>query len=149
MDYDEEKVAVAANNFYAKRLNIRFESGDIRHYAITNYDVFLLYDSLHYLKKEEQTALLDKCAQCLNPGGMIIIREGVSGSDKRRHFNTRLTERFSTKILRFNKTTGSLKFIDEEDLYELARRFNFTVEKRKDSRISSNTLFIIRNQRPV
>lgn len=149
VDYDEEKVAVAANNFYAKRLNIRFESGDIRHYAITNYDVFLLYDSLHYLKKEEQTALLDKCAQCLNPGGMIIIREGVSGSDKRRHFNTRLTERFSTKILRFNKTTGSLKFIDEEDLYELARRFNFTVEKRKDSRISSNTLFIIRNQRPV
>ncbi len=149
VDYDEEKVEIAAHNFYAKRLNIHFEKGDIRTYAITNHDVFLLYDSLHYLQREDQVALLDKCAQGLNPGGMIIIREGISGSDKRRHFNTRLTERFSTKILRFNKTSGRLNFIDEEDLHELARRFNFTVEKKEDSRISSNTLFIIRNQRPV
>ncbi|MCO6462430.1 MAG: 1-acyl-sn-glycerol-3-phosphate acyltransferase [Saprospiraceae bacterium] len=145
VDYDEEKIEVAVSNFSAKRVHIDFHHADINTYKIMPHDVFILYDSLHYLKKEEQKALLEKCAHHLNPGGMILIREGIASAGIAKHNNTRMTEWFSTTILGFNKTYHELAFIEEEMIAELARHYDLSLEKKEDSSFSSNTLFILRN----
>ena len=149
VDYDEEKIELAAANFSAKRLQVDFQHADITEYSFAYHDVFLLYDSLHYLDREDQKSLLEKCATYLNPGGMIVVREGIASSGKKRHDNTKLTEWFSTRVFSFNKMSRGLHFIEDSLLADLAHRHSLTLEKKVDSGISSNTLFVLRHQNPL
>jgi 2-polyprenyl-3-methyl-5-hydroxy-6-metoxy-1,4-benzoquinol methylase len=56
-----------------------------------------LFDVLHYLPREKQTALLTQLADCVEPGGMLIIRDCPRDAGPR-YWITWLAERFAQAI---------------------------------------------------
>jgi len=145
VDYDEDKILIARHNYSVPACDLNFVQQDILDYEIRPTDVFVLYDCLHYLNEHDQATILERCARNLNTGGLIIVREGVESSGSTKHSNTKFSEWLSTRVFGFNKVDHDLRYINETLLYDLSERFGFTVEKREDSSISSNTLFVIRN----
>lgn len=144
IDYDEEKVAVAANCIrYTDQLN--FKSGDIRQWGIPNSDVFILNDVLHYLKPEEQQVLLEKINDQLNENGLLIIRDGIIELENRIK-NTQLTEKLSTKLFKFNKTTNDLSFLSSKEIAHFAEQRGFDFELIEHSTKTSNVLMILRKK---
>ena len=56
------------------------QEGDFLHDNLgTSYDVALLFNIVHGFTSEQNTALLCKVAQALNPGGLVVIAEQVAG----------------------------------------------------------------------
>jgi 2-polyprenyl-3-methyl-5-hydroxy-6-metoxy-1,4-benzoquinol methylase len=90
-DYDEEKIAVA-NHCFSRNTNIHFVKADVRHLHTGPADAIILSDILHYLKPDQQESLILKCIKTLQPGGMLLIRDGDRFEKK--HDRTRLTEFF-------------------------------------------------------
>ena len=109
VDYDEDKIATESNG-YLKTDRIRFFCGDATTFPVEGYDVIIISDVLHYLTTAAQDALLVKCFLALNPGGMLILRDG-NADLKERHKGTKLTEFFSMKVRKFNKSENELNFI--------------------------------------
>ncbi len=143
IDYDDEKIATAQHCFNKKE-NLRFIHSDALQFAYEKYDAIILADMLHYLDKDAQKSILQKCISQLNEGGMIIIRDG-NMEQQSKHQVTRLTEFFSTKVLKFNKTgTEELSFFSEGFIREVAKENQADCEKVKDSKYTSNTLFVIK-----
>lgn len=142
VDYDQEKIEIAGNG-YLKGKNLEFVASDILEYDLSKTDVIMLNDVLHYLQNKEQLIILERCAQALNPGGRLIIRDGVREL-KERHRGTKLTEFFSTRLLGFNKTKShGLEFISKTMIEDLARRFHLTLEIIDNTRMTSNLIFIL------
>jgi 2-polyprenyl-3-methyl-5-hydroxy-6-metoxy-1,4-benzoquinol methylase len=56
-----------------------------------------LFDVLHYLPREKQTGLLTHLAECVEPGGMLIIRDCPRDAGPR-YWITWLAERFAQAI---------------------------------------------------
>jgi len=96
---------------------------------------------LHYIAPEEQERLLSRCAERLTAGGCIIVREG-DRSRRKRHRLTEETERWSTRILGFNKTCGTLHFPTGEWMEEAARRLGLTLRIEDYTRHTSNMRYI-------
>lgn len=144
IDYDEEKIAVANHNF-SRTGRIRFECADAMTYDLPRSDVFVLSDMLHYLNHESQEELLTRCVRGLAPGGMIVVRDSNT-NNRKGHRVTRLSEVFSTSLLHFNKTEGTLCFPSEEQFEQFADRNNLHVEKRANDRYTSNTIYIFRRK---
>jgi 2-polyprenyl-3-methyl-5-hydroxy-6-metoxy-1,4-benzoquinol methylase len=141
VDHDEEKIGVA-NNCYSVSDRTNFICGDITKFRIAGYDSIIIADVLHYLLPEAQELVLKNCFAGLNPGGKLIIREG-NADLKEKHRGTRLTELFSVKIMKFNKTSNELHFLSGERLTELANAHNFSVEVVDDTRFTSNVIFVL------
>lgn len=57
MDYDAEKVETASQSFL-RRPGIEFIHADLRTAELPGADAFLLVDVLHYMRPEEQRALI-------------------------------------------------------------------------------------------
>ena len=144
IDYDEEKIAVANHNF-SKNERLTFIPADISQTALEPADVFVLNDILHYLPQEEQNRLLLQCAQKLNENGMIILRDGDREKNER-HALTRLSEVFSTQILRFNKKEHALRFISTEEVMQFALQNGLKVSMLDNDKYSSNTIYVIRRK---
>lgn len=143
LDYDEEKIDTA-NHCFSKTNNINFVHGDVMGFQFEQYDAIIVADMLHYLPPAAQKQVIEKCICNLNTGGQIIIRDG--DSDKTvQHKNTRLTEFFSTKLLKFNKTkeTG-LSFLSGSMIRNLAAENNMSCTEIPDSKSTSNTIFILK-----
>lgn len=141
MDYDAEKVATA-NHSFLRHPGIEFVHADLRTAELPAADAFLLVDVLHYMRPEEQRALIGRCAARLNPGGRIVIRDGDSGKTGR-HRATAMTEVWSTKIVGFNKTDGELHFTSTPELAATARELGMELHAaHKDTR-TSNTVYIL------
>jgi len=140
IDYDAEKVAVAAHSFLATE-RTRFECADALEADLPEADAFILGDVLHYMTHEAQDALLARCFERTAPGGMVIIRDGDS-SEKERHRATERTERWSTRLVRFNKTVGALHFTDAERIATAAHRAGFEVRVAADAEKTSNKIFV-------
>ncbi|MGZ4034618.1 MAG: 1-acyl-sn-glycerol-3-phosphate acyltransferase [Bacteroidia bacterium] len=140
-DYDEEKIAVA-NNCFSKNKNISFFAADATTTELPKSDAFVLSDILHYLPVAEQEKLIVKCMNNLNSGGMILLRDADS-SLKNRHFGTRYTEFFSTKF-GFNKTTNKLEFVSSSFILDIAKKYNFNIEKIDNTKLTSNITYIIK-----
>ena len=141
MDYDAEKVETAEQSFL-RRPGIEFIHADLRTAELPGADAFLLVDVLHYMRPEEQRALIGRCAARLNAGGRIIIRDGDSGKAER-HKATAMTEVWSTKIVGFNKTDGGLHFTSTPELARIARELGMEIHAaHKDTR-TSNTVYIL------
>jgi len=49
--------------------------GDIRDTALPRCDAIVILDVLLYLDRDEQAAVLARCAEALNPDGVLILRE--------------------------------------------------------------------------
>jgi len=106
----------------------------------------ILESGLHYLQPEEQKRVLEKCIANLNAGGTVIIRDGDKDvADK--HKRTKLTEFFSTRLLKFNKTTGSgLSFFSGQLIRTIAADNNMSCSEQPDSKVTSNTIFILKKR---
>ena len=143
IDYDEEKIDTA-NHCFSKTDKINFVHSDVMGFDFEQYDSIILADMLHYLQEEEQKQVIEKCIINLNPGGVIIIRDG----DKEKanlHKKTKLTEFFSTRVLNFNKTqkTG-LNFLSGNMIRNIAAEKNMSCSEIADSKLTSNTIFILK-----
>lgn len=141
LDYDEEKIAVAQHNFSANN-QLQFKAVDITQYSFeSNFDAIIILDVLHYLLPEAQIELLQRCAQHLLPGGVIIVRDGWANLQQK-HKGTVLTEIFSTRLFGFNKTQNKLHFITENVLQNFARTHHLQMRIIDDTRFTSNVTTI-------
>ena len=141
VDYDEQKIAVAAN-CAIKNENVKFIAADITNFEIEQSDVIIIKDTLHYLPGKEQSNLLKKCISKLNKQGILIIRDGDKEQQKV-HKATKLTEFFSTKF-GFNKAEHKLEFISESNIREIAKIHNLSFEEIGQAKNTSNKLFVLR-----
>ena len=141
VDYDEQKIAVAAN-CAIKNKDVKFIAADITEYEIGQSDVIIIKDTLHYLPGKEQSLLLEKCINKLNKQGILIIRDGDKEQQKE-HKTTKLTEFISTNF-GFNKSKHKLEFISEDSIREVAKIHHLSFEEIGQAKNTSNKLFILR-----
>lgn len=142
VDYDEEKIEIAGHSFLAKRPNIGFKCEDMRHCEIPQSDAILFNDSLHYVDPSTQYEVISHAVASLNPNGLIIVRDGNAG-EKHKHDKTIRTEVWSTEILKFNKTSEPLNFVNAEWMEQVAKALNLNIKIRQCDRKSSQTLYIL------
>ena len=143
IDYDEEKIETA-NNCFSKTDNLNFIHADVLDFNFEKYDAIILADILHYLHHDKQKQLIEKCIYHLNEGGIVIIRDGDKDAAKA-HKKTELTEFFSTRVFKFNKTgdTG-LSFFSGKLIREIAAQYKMECREISDSKITSNTIFVLK-----
>ncbi len=141
VDYDQSKIALA-NNCFSKNGNMTFVHANIATFEIPKADAFILNDVLHYMDYEKQGDVLSRCFKALNPGGMVVIRDGDSSLSKQ-HARTERTEKWSTRILGFNKTEGELHFTSEERIRETASHGGMEVRIAERDPNTSNTIYIL------
>jgi 1-acyl-sn-glycerol-3-phosphate acyltransferase len=144
VDYDEEKIEVAQNG-YAKTDRLTFHCADVTKFELGKYDGIIISDVLHYLPYEAQEQLVERSIDALNLGGILLIREG-NADLKDRHKGTQLTEFFSVKVLRFNKSTNALNFLSGESIKKIAARKGLVAEIADDAKYTSNVIFVIRKR---
>lgn len=142
VDYDEDKIAIAQNG-WLRNENLHFEYADALTYEFSESDVFILSDILHYMSYQCQHDLLVKCAALLNPGGVIIIREG-NAADICKHRLTRFTELLSTQIIKFNRIRENLCFTSENQIRSIAEENCMTVDIIQNDKYTSNTIYILK-----
>ncbi|MEZ5059463.1 MAG: methyltransferase domain-containing protein [Saprospiraceae bacterium] len=143
VDYDEEKIALAANiPDNSDRLN--FKQGDISSFEFEPADVYIFSDVLHYLKPEEQWEALDNALANLNAGGTLIVRDGDTDLQERQK-GTWLTEFFSTNI-GFNKTRNELHFLSGKALESWAAKNGLSVERIDLTKKTSNIIFVFKRK---
>ena len=142
IDYDEDKIELANNSFLRKKTNTNFKCADMTTVEIPMSDAILFNDSLHYVNADAQKDILSRAAQSLNEGGMIVVRDGdVSQTDK--HEKIKTTEKWSTEIIKFNKTTTDLTFVSAEWMRSFAESNGLEIKIRKCDNDSSETLYIL------
>ena len=142
VDYDEEKILTALHG-YSKTDNMNFIHADITTYSLDQYDTIIISDVLHYLEPNRQIEVLRKAFKALNPGGRIIVRD-ANAELKKRHTGSMLTEFFSTKVFRFNKTKHELSFLKAQTVIQEAKAANLSVEILDNTRFTSNVIFVIK-----
>lgn len=141
VDYDEEKIETAQNNFLRGE-GVNFEYADVTQYELEPCDGIIISDVLHYLLPAQQRALLDKCLAALKDGGKLIIRDGVSEL-KERHKGTERTEIWSTKLMKFNKIQNELHFISRAFIEEFAAANDLHLQVVDRTKFTSNLIFIM------
>jgi 1-acyl-sn-glycerol-3-phosphate acyltransferase len=140
IDYDRDKIETA-NHCFSKTDRLQFIAADAVNYPLPPSDVFIISDMLHYLLPEAQHNLLHQCVEKLLPNGIIIIRDGDSNMQKA-HRLTRLTEFFSTRLLKFNKTANELHFLSDDSLVEFSEKHGLKVEKMNNDGYTSNKVYV-------
>jgi 1-acyl-sn-glycerol-3-phosphate acyltransferase len=154
LDYDAEKIQVAANTHYNMG-NIAFAQADLTQFTPESADCFIIKDVLHYMPVEAQERLLDACAEKLNAGGVIIVRDGMedgengklkieNGSDGK-HAITKLTEFFSITLFGFNKAEHGVNFPTEPQMHSFAARHGLRAET-QGNKVSSNVVWVFRKE---
>jgi trans-aconitate methyltransferase len=142
VDYDNDKIEVANNGFLRKKSNVRFQCADMRTMEMPQSDAILFNDSLHYVDAQSQRDILARAVASLNPGGMIIVRDG-DASQAEKHEKIKATELWSTRIIKFNKTTTELTFVSEEWFRDFAAENALDIKIRSCDKDSSETLYIL------
>ena len=145
LDYDAEKIDTANHNF-SKTNRLLFIHCDVTQTEFESSDVFILNDMLHYLSKEEQNKVLQQCVARLNSKGKIIIRDGDREKEKKHQF-TRLTEFFSTRIIRFNKKERDFYFLSTREITIFASQNGLSVQMNNNDTYSSNTIYVLEKER--
>ena len=142
IDYDSDKIDVACNALLCHHADVRFECGDMRTITLPASDVILFNDSLHYIDSEAQRQVLTRAVNALTDRGFIIVRDG-NASQGERHNKTKMTEVWSTKIMRFNKTSDELHFVDAEWMERFAHDNGLQIEVRQCDEDSSQTIYLL------
>jgi 1-acyl-sn-glycerol-3-phosphate acyltransferase len=145
VDYDKEKIEVASHG-YLKSEQLKFYCADVTQVPLEKYDGIVISDVLHYLSHEAQETLLQRTMDALKPGGVLLVREG-NADLRARHKGTRLTEVFSVKLLRFNKSTNGLNFLSGETIKRIANQNGHSMEIDDDAKYTSNVIFVIRKNK--
>jgi 1-acyl-sn-glycerol-3-phosphate acyltransferase len=142
IDYDRNKVDLAEHSFLTKLTKLRFLYADMRSVDLPKSDAVIFNDSLHYVDSGTQEEILKKTLDCLNPGGVIVVRDGDS-SQKATHDKIEKTEVWSTKILGFNKTSQELSFVSSEWMQQFATSNGVDIKIRRCDNRTSETLYIL------
>ncbi|RYE24944.1 MAG: methyltransferase domain-containing protein [Sphingobacteriales bacterium] len=142
IDYDEEKIETAQHNFL-KDDTINFQQGDLSTTNLEPCDGIIIADVLHYLMPESQNELIEKSIAALNPGGTIIIRDGVAELQQRIK-GTKLTELFSTRIFKFNKTANKLSYISQANIESIAAKHGLQLQILDNSKLTANLVFVLK-----
>jgi trans-aconitate methyltransferase len=142
LDYDEEKILLAQHTFLCKG-NISFMHADMVTCEMPQSDVFLFNDSLHYVNAQSQKTVLEHCLEKLNDGGMLIVRDG-DASDSPEHEHILETERWSTQIIGFNRTTEELAFVTKDWMQQFAKEHDLELKVRRCDGKTSETLYIFK-----
>jgi uncharacterized protein (DUF2062 family) len=116
-DLDDRKVALAR---LAGRGDAAFKVLDMAQAELPNADTFLFIDVLHYLPEAEQDALLQRAAQCLRPGGRLLIRD-ANRKRGARSWVTRALERLATAT-GWHRTRSKLCFRSADELVQALER---------------------------
>lgn len=142
VDYDDEKIAIA-NACIDKTNNLKFDVGDVTNYHFPMADGMIISDVLHYLQEEQQIQVIKNCAEKLNKGGVLIIRDADKDKTTRQK-GTWYTEFMSTKVLGFNKTKADgLHFVSGELIKNTLHSFpNLKVEVLDNTKLTSNVIYI-------
>ncbi|OJV54710.1 MAG: hypothetical protein BGO31_06995 [Bacteroidetes bacterium 43-16] len=141
VDYDEEKISTAQHH-YKRTEKINFETGDISSYNLLPCTGIIVSDVLHYLTPAAQLAVLEKCYTALEPGGVLIIRDGIKELAER-HKGTELSEQFSTHIMGFNKTKNELHFIYKKDIETWAAKYDMQIKIIDNTKNTSNIMMLL------
>lgn len=144
VDYDEEKILVAAN-CAAKNERLQFIAADVMDVELDESDAFVISDVLHYMPESDQEKLIRRCAGRLRPGGMLMIRD-ADREMTQGHRRTRLSEFFSTRI-GFNRTPTEdkrLYFNSGKKIRAILEDLGMQVEVIKEARRTSNIIFVAR-----
>ncbi len=141
VDYDEEKIEVA-NHSILKNEKIEFQAEDITKMVLVDADAIILADVLHYLSIADQLTVLQQCHDHIKVGGILAIRDGMS-DDQVQHEWTKKSEKWSTELVKFNKTSGPLQFFTRTFIENWASANNFTIKTSIKSDNSSNTLIVL------
>lgn len=142
LDYDSEKIEVCQNSIL-KRDNINFEIADVCNYKFPSADAFVINDVLHYMDYDSQNRLIKEVLASVNIGGVVVIRDGNS-EDVERHKRTLNSERWSTKILKFNKVKQELCFTSTTRIKDVISEFDVSLEIIRNDDKTSNTIYVIR-----
>lgn len=142
IDYDEEKIEIAQHAFLSRKVDVRFLCEDMRTVELPKSDAFLFNDSLHYVDSATQERILTRAAAALNAGGLIVVRDG-DASRSEAHRRITLSERWSTKIMRFNRTTQPLTFVTADWMGQFAESNGLAITRRRCDAKSSETLYIL------
>lgn len=144
IDYDDEKITVAQNCWLNKCLGgLSFRCEDASQAELPESDAFIISDMMHYLSAEKQLELIQRCASKLKSGGLILVRDSDSENAEGQKI-TALSEVFSTKILRFNRTEGELSYISQSRMEQIARKTGLSMKVKANDEITSNTFYILR-----
>ncbi len=163
VDYDEEKIITAQHHYlrekerklqYRKNKKagkpltdaaipkIHFEQADLTQYELQSCNGIIISDVLHYLLPEQQSSLLDKCYAALEPGGVLILRDGVEEL-KERHEGTKRTEVLSTRVFNFNKTQNELHFLSRAFIEGWAAKKGMRIAVLDLTKKTSNLIFVL------
>ncbi len=148
IDYDQDKIDVA-NNCPEKNERLSFICGNVLEMDLPKSRAFILSDVLHYFPETEQEKLIIRCIENLEDGGTLIIRD----ADKhmgRKHFGTRISEFFSTRI-GFNQTgkgSNKLYFTSRAKISEILSRYDMQMEVIDEAKMTSNIVIIATARTP-
>ena len=142
IDYDSEKIDQCNHSFLSKNKNIKFLCADSRTVEIPQSDVILFSDSLHYVDANSQYDILKRAISSLKENGMIIVRDS-DNSKKEEHEKIAKCEFWSTRIIKFNKTTTELTFVNQQWMKDFALENNMKIETYNCGKDSSEILYIL------
>jgi 1-acyl-sn-glycerol-3-phosphate acyltransferase len=142
IDYDEEKIKIA-DCCFDKKPSLNFKNLALQKVTFENFDIAFFNDVLHYLPKKERLEVLQSAVKKINPNGLIVIRDGFSDTVKA-HKKTLLSEWFSTKLLRFNKTENDLEFLSTKELKDFAITNKLSFTQHRQNNQTSNDLIILK-----
>ena len=145
VDYDENKVAVAQNS-YLKCEGIEFTHADISSIKPQSANAIIIADTLHYLSKNKQLQTLENCNNGLLPGGVLLIRDGLTDIGNS-HEWTKNSEKWSTKIIKFNKLKNDIHFFSKSFIENWALQNGYSITFDLQSKNSSNTLIVLRKDK--
>lgn len=140
IDYDAEKIMLAENGFN-KPSNLTFVHSDMLEYPIEGADCLIFGDVLHYLTDSQRKLLFNKSVEALNPGGIILIRDGDC-EDGNRHRMTRLSEFFAINILGFNKASKKIDFFSLSSFIDYGHQLGLKSKVLISKQVSSNSLIM-------
>lgn len=144
IDYDEEKIETAQGNFL-RNDNVQFQQGDVTELNLQPCDGVIISDVLHYLLPKQQEALLEQCVNAMNSNGTLVIRDGVAELQERIK-GTKLTELFSTRIFKFNKTQNDLHYISKSFIESFATKHNLSIEILDNAKFTANLIFVLKKR---
>jgi 1-acyl-sn-glycerol-3-phosphate acyltransferase len=142
IDYDREKIDVA-NNCPEKNEHLEFICGNALEMTLPKSRAFILSDVLHYFPETEQEQLIVRCIESLEEGGTLMIRD-ADRQMGRKHFGTRLSEFFSTRI-GFNQTREDRKklyFTSRAKITEILSRYDMQIKVIDETKMTSNIVFV-------
>jgi 1-acyl-sn-glycerol-3-phosphate acyltransferase len=130
IDDNEEKVDLAANCFDSNS-RIKFIFTGLTGFTFEKYDAIILNHTLHQLKPDDQSALIQKCFFHLNENGVILIKEA------------------NKHLVREHTSNQSLPGLSAEMIRNLAKDQHMECNEIKRKKLRPDTIYVIKKKQLV